>query len=202
MTVRTVHRFTACLLLVFLAAHLVNHLVAICGVPAHIEWMHITRAYYREPFVEFVLLTAFGVQMITGITRLVAGWRTRTGGVAWLQAATGGYLLLFLLIHISAVLAARSDGVDTNFHFAAAGMHAGLGWFFVPYYAAAVASVFIHLGCATYWQMHDKGHPAAALNLLWTMAVVGAGLAAVIVALLAGLLVPVDIPASYLAPFQ
>jgi len=203
MLVRTVHRWSALLIIIFLIAHIGNHLIALGGVAAHISAMENLRLIYRYPVVEGVLLIAFAVQITTGVTRVVAGWRKRSGGVAWLQAGTGLYIATFLLIHVGAVLTARSDGVNTNFHFAAAGMHVeGFVWFFTPYYSLAVASLFTHIGCALYWAKLDRGQPVAARRRLQAMAAMGIATGATIVATLAGWIVPVIIPASYLSAFS
>jgi hypothetical protein len=112
--------------------------------------------------------------------------------LAWAQAASGAYVALFLAIHVGAVLAGRAGGLDTNFYFAAAGLHV---WpfvlFFAPYYFLAVAALFVHLGCAL-----RRGNAVVALSS-------GAGIvvAGVIVAALMGQVVPVEIPAQYLQTF-
>lgn len=201
MILRRIHRTTAFLLGLFLLAHIANHLIALAGVPAHIAAMDGLRTVYRNRFIEPLLLVAFLLQIVTGGTRLIAGWRARKGKIAWLQAATGAYLALFLLIHVSAVLSGRAAGVDTNFNFAAAGMHVPkLPWFFVPYYTLSVACLFTHLGCAGFWAMSDLGRPKAARNVLASLAAAGTMIACIISATLAGQFVPVEIPMSYLKP--
>ncbi|MFM5906912.1 MAG: hypothetical protein ACKOPO_04905 [Novosphingobium sp.] len=198
---RRIHRATALLLGLFLLAHIGNHLIALAGVSAHIAAMEGLRAIYRNPLIECLLLAAFALQMVTGGARLIAGWRGRKGKVAWLQAGTGAYLAVFLFIHVSAVSGARTGGVDTNFHFAAAGLHVPhLPWFFVPYYTLAVACLFTHLGCAGFWALLDRGRKRQAGRFLVGMAAAGGLIATVITAILAGLIVPVEIPASYLRP--
>lgn len=202
MPVRTIHRWSAMVLLLFLILHIGNHLAALGGVPAHIAAMDKLRLVYRNPLAELLLLIACAVQIVTGMTRVIAGWRQRRGRVAWLQAATGLYIATFLLIHVGAVLTARSTGVDTNFYFAAAGMHVpGFIWFFVPYYGLALFSLFAHAGCAAYWAMHNRGAYQSARTMLGTMIAAGMICAATIVAVLAGWLVEVRIPASYLSAF-
>lgn len=202
MLVRTIHRWSAGVLVIFLSVHLANHLVALAGVSAHLATMELLRTVYRAPIVEPVLLAAFAIQITTGLTRVVAGWQARSGRVAWLQAGSGLYIALFLVIHVAAVLTARSDGVDTNFHFAAAGLHvAGYKWFFAPYYSLAVASVFAHVGCALYWMQQDRADAVAAQRAITVMIGLGVIAAGLIVSMMAGFIVPVTVPGPYLAAF-
>jgi hypothetical protein len=136
----------------------------------------------------------------SGIAMVVRGWQHRVGGIAWLQALSGLYLAIFLLIHVFSVLAGRWFlGLDTNFNFASAGFYIGARWlFFAPYYFLAITSLFTHAGCAAYWNLAKK-RPVIANRLLTLCIVSGAGLALAIVLALAGKLYPVTIPATYLA---
>jgi hypothetical protein len=127
----------------------------------------------------------------------------RRGSVAWLQALSGTYLALFLLIHVSAVMYGRAVlGLDTDFRFAAAGFHVPpWQWFFAPYYFLAVASLFTHVGCAIYWRI---GRMETSLRWPVLAAFVAIGLAAGLLfdLALAGKLYPVDIPPAYRATFS
>jgi hypothetical protein len=147
---------------------------------------------YRQPVLEAVLLACVVLQAGSGLRMLWAGRQRRRGPLAWLQAGSGAYLALFLAIHVGAVLAGRASGLDTNFHFAAAGLHV---WpfvlFFVPYYFLAVAALFVHAGCAL-----RRGRAVVA-----GLSCVGIVVAGLIVATLMGTLTSVEIPARYLATF-
>jgi succinate dehydrogenase/fumarate reductase cytochrome b subunit len=191
---RRLHRAIGALLAVFVAVHVANHLAALAGVDAHVRFMERARLVYRQPVVEGVLLLCVVVQAASGLRMLWAGRQRRRGVLAWLQAGSGAYLAVFLAIHVTAVLAGRAvGGLDTNFYFAAAGLHV---WpfvlFFAPYYFLAVAALFVHLGCAL-----RRGGTVVA----WSS---GAGIvvAALIVAILMGKVVPVEIPVKYLQTFE
>jgi hypothetical protein len=155
--------------------------------------MEAARRVYRQPVVEAVLLLCVVLQAASGLRMLWTGRQRRRGVLPWLQAGSGAYVALFLAIHVVAVLAGRSSGLDTNFHFAAAGLHV---WpfvlFFVPYYFLAVAALFVHVGCAL-----RRGRAVVA-----AFACVGIVVAGLIVATLMGMVVPVGIPARYLATFS
>ena len=199
---RRAHRASALLLVAFACAHIANHLWALRGAAAHIELMDSLRLVYRHPLVEPLLLAAAGIQCASGWALVLLGWRRRTGWLAWLQAASGAGLATFLLVHVASVLYGWSVlGLDTNFYFAAAGLHAGSGaWFFGLYYFLAVLALFTHLGCALAWQV--KGPPAQARrHVIGGAVLMGSIASASIVAALAGLIGPVDIPAAYKARY-
>lgn len=189
---RRLHRAGGALLAVFVAVHVANHLAALAGVETHVRFMEAARRVYRQPVVEAVLLLCVVLQAASGLRMLWAGRQRRRGVLPWLQAGSGAYVALFLAIHVVAVLVGRAGGLDTNFYFAAAGLHA---WpsvlFFVPYYFLAVAALFVHLGCAL-----RRGRAVVA-----GFSAVGIVVAGLIVATLMGLVHPVEIPAKYLQTF-
>lgn len=196
---KSLHRTTAVLIALFAAIHIANHLVAVAGVPVHLEFMKAARGIYRTSVVEWLLLIAVAAQVVSGLVLVITGWRLRRGFVAWLQAACGAYLVFFLLVHVGAVLYGRAVmGLDTNFYFAAAGMHVGsLAWFFVPYYFLAVVALFTHLGCALYWRASG---PRRRLALI-VPATIGCAASLVIVLCLSGVLIPVTVPDAYKATY-
>lgn len=196
---RRAHGLSALVVAAFVAVHLAHHLVALGGVDAHLTFMQAARRVYRHPFLEAVLLAAVALQMVSGLAML-ATRRWPRAPLARLQAVAGLVLACFLLVHVGAVLGARSLlGLDTTFHFAAAGFHAGPWvWFFAPYYGLAVLSWFVHLGCAA---QRRWGRSVGSLRWVGAAAVAGSGVALLILGCLAGVLVAVDIPAPYLAPY-
>lgn len=199
---RRLHRLGAVALTLFVLAHLANHLAALGGVAAHLRFMEAARIVYRQPVVETLLLFAVMVQAGSGLRLLVAGWTRRRGWLAWLQAGSGACMALFLLIHVSAVLFGRAVlGLDTNVHFAAAGLQAWpYSLFFVPYYFLAVLALFTHLGCA----LARRARPAPGRR---TAAVVvamclGAVVSGIVVAALMGMLYPYGVPQAYLQTYR
>jgi succinate dehydrogenase/fumarate reductase cytochrome b subunit len=201
MTLRRAHLLTACLLLLFLAAHLANHMMAIAGTGRHIAVMEALRAIYRHPLVEPALLGAFALQAFLGLRLL---WRSRgapSHPVATLRKLSGAYLAFFLLVHVGAVLAGRYWlGLDTNFWFAAAGYQAGaMIFWFVPYYFLAVLALFMHLGCAAYWISGGAG--ARSRSLLAGIAGAGFVISGLISAALLGAFEVFEVPARYLATY-
>ena len=110
--------------------------------------------------MEPVLLLAVLSQVASGSRAAWGAWRApeRLGTVERIQVLSGLVLGSFLSIHVSAVLAGRwLQGLDTNFHFAAAGLHiAPFGWFFAPYYFVGVSALGIHLACALWWRLAHR----------------------------------------------
>jgi hypothetical protein len=201
-TVRKVHRLGAVVVALFVLVHLANHLAALGGIAAHLRFMDGARLVYRQPVVGTLLLLAVVVQAGSGVRLPGAGWTRRGGWLARLQAASGAYLALFLLIHVSAVLFGRIVlGLGTNVHFAAAGLQA---WpyqvFFVPYYFLAVLAVFTHLGCALARRAGPEMGKRAAAVVVPMCA--GAVLSGVVVAALMGKLYPYEVPQEYRTTYQ
>jgi hypothetical protein len=203
MTLRKLHAVSAILVAAFLGLHMTNHLAGLAGVATHIAFMEAARSVYRLYLVEIALLGAIGFQIASGFTLVIRAWKERRGLVPWLQAFSGLYLILFLLIHVGAIMYGRGIlGLDTNFRYAAAGFHVPpWQWFFAPYYFLAVASLFTHIGCAVYWYL-SASRPIVGRNALIVFVAFGVGAGLMIDLSLAGMLYPVDIPAAYRAVYR
>jgi hypothetical protein len=188
MTARGLHRGLALGLGLFLALHLANHLAGLAGQDAHGQVQDALRQVYRARPVEALLLAVLLLQAGLGLWLLS---RRRRWGV---QTVSGAYLALFLTIHLGAVMVARWQGIETDLAFAAAGLHAPAPWpvVFAPYYGLAVLALFLHLSVPL-----GRRHPA----LGGTVAGVGAAVALLLVALLAGLVTPLTIPPDLVAAF-
>lgn len=200
---RKLHAVSAVLIVVFLCLHIANHLAGLAGVAAHISFMEAIRPIYRQPVVEVALLSAFTVQLASGLVLAVRGWKRRQGVVAWLQAGSGIYLAFFVVVHVGSILFGRAVlNLNTNFYFAAAGLHvAPFHLFFAPYYFLAVAALFTHLACAAYW--HTQGRSRTARTLVIAIpSVFGVAASLLIVLSLSGAFYPVNIPESYKATYS
>jgi hypothetical protein len=200
---RGLHLCSALVIAAFLILHMGNHLIGLTGQQAHIAFMAAARRFYRNEYVEPLLLMLVAWQAISGVIMVVRGWKARDGKVAWLQALSGLYLAFFLLNHVGAVVAGRAlFGLDTDFRFAAAGFFVP-PWplFFAPYYFLAVWCLFIHVGCALFWHLGQL-RPALRRRVLSGFVAGGAIIALLIVLSLAGVLYPVDIPDAYRATYR
>jgi len=115
--------------------------------------MNSLRIFYRNIFVETILLCAVFVQIFSGLKLFKANRKTATSNFDKLHIWTGLYLAFFFVIHLSAVLGGRLFlNLDTNFYFGVAGLNSfPLNLFFIPYYALAIISFFGHIAC-----IHNK----------------------------------------------
>ena len=197
------HRVSAILIGLFLILHIGNHLAGLGGQERHIAYMAWARPYYRNALVEPLLLILLAWQIASGLFMAARNWKSRRGGVAWLQVVSGLYLSFFLLIHVVAVMVGRGFlRLDTDFRFAAAGFHVShWEYFFAPYYFLGVASLFTHVGCALYWNLPPSLANRRRLALGAPM-ILGCVLALAIVLSLAGAFHPVDIPPDYRATYS
>lgn len=199
-----IHRGLAVFIIAFVVVHICNHMIGLWGVEAHIQFMESFRKIYRNTYIELALLAAIFTQLSLGIYFVVRSWGYRIGFFRRAQAISGCYLIYFFLAHVSAVLVGRSSfNLDTNFYFAAAGMHVGkLYLAFVPHYFFAVLAFFTHIACALHYHLSAKGYSVAANRYAVGLIAVGALFSALIVMSLAGLFYEVSIPDEYMQFFN
>ena len=122
-------------------------MVSIFGADKHIEVMNTLRLFYRNMFIEIILLMAVLVQIISGIKLFKTNRKIAITPFDKLHIYTGLYLAIFFVIHLSAVIGGRIIlHLDTNFYFGVAGLNSfPLNLFFVPYYGLAILSFFGHI---------------------------------------------------------
>lgn len=146
---RMIHGTSAlCLLVGFLVAHLINHVLAIESVKLHGSAMEWLRFWYRSEHAEPILFVLLLVMIATG-TPLVADHSRRSSDMFRIvQMATGVYIAVFLCAHLLAVVGARSAGVETDWFFATGpdGLLYGRGML-IPYYIFSVFFLVLHVGC-------------------------------------------------------
>ena len=147
MPIKRLHFISGIIISVFTGCHLFNHTYSIFGVDKHIELMNTLRLVYRNIFIEFILIAAVVVQIISGLQLLKGIGKAPTSVFARLQVWTGLYLAFFFVFHLTAVFGGRFLlHLDTNFYFGAAGLNVfPFNLFFIPYYGLAIISVFGHL---------------------------------------------------------
>lgn len=170
------HYFSGIFIAVFVVIHLLNHLVGLGGIPEHIRFMETFRLFYRNIFIEIILLGAVLFQIISGIQLFRAKIKSVDSSLEKIQIWSGLYLAVFFFFHISAVLAGRYLlHLDTNFYFGAAGINTfPFNLFFVPYYGLAMLSFFGHIAA-----VHSKRMKSNFLNISpqgQARAIIGLGL--------------------------
>lgn len=83
------HQASACIIGAYLLVHLINHLLAIHSVEAHMAFMEAFRQLYRRPVVEFVLLGCVLFQGGYGLYFIKNRWGQRHGFFERLQRFQG-----------------------------------------------------------------------------------------------------------------
>ncbi|MCU0467261.1 MAG: hypothetical protein MUF58_01555 [Arcicella sp.] len=153
MTVKKLHYISGLTIAIFVGLHLFNHLCSILGANKHIEIMNLLRVFYRNIFVESILLIAVLVQIISGLKLFWANRKTAISNFEKLHIYSGLYLAIFFIIHLSAVLGGRLVlHLDTNFYFGVAGLNTfPFNLFFIPYYGLAIFAFFGHIAA-----IHNK----------------------------------------------
>jgi hypothetical protein len=153
MTIKKLHYISGLTITIFIGLHLFNHLCSIFGANKHIEIMNLLRVFYRNIFIEIILLTAVLVQIISGLKLFWANRKTAISNFEKLHVYSGLYLAIFFIIHLSAVLGGRLIlHLDTNFYFGVAGLNTfPFNLFFIPYYGLAIFAFFGHIAA-----IHNK----------------------------------------------
>jgi succinate dehydrogenase/fumarate reductase cytochrome b subunit len=67
MTIKKIHYISGLIITLFVGLHLFNHFCSIIGANKHIEVMNVLRLFYRNSFIETVLLLAVLVQIFSGL---------------------------------------------------------------------------------------------------------------------------------------
>lgn len=111
------------------------------------------RHFYRNVFVETILLIAVAIQIYSGLKLFNINRKLVTSNFDRLHIWSGLYLAIFFVIHLGAVLGGRLYlHLDTNFYFGVAGLNSfPFNLFFIPYYGLAIVSFFGHIA-----SIHNK----------------------------------------------
>lgn len=147
MNKRKIHFVSGAIITIFIILHLFNHFYSIFGVDKHIEIMTSLRLFYRNIFIETILLLAVFVQVFSGFKLFMEKRKSANTWLDKLQIWSGFYLAVFFIFHLSAVFVGRHFlNLDTNFYFGVAGLNTfPVSLFFIPYYALAILSFFGHI---------------------------------------------------------
>jgi hypothetical protein len=102
------------ILLLFVGPHIGTHLAGFWSGSAHTEIMNASRRIYRNDIVQSILLALIGFQILSGIVLVRGKMRMPSDIFGTVQTIFGAYIGVYFLAHMTAVFAARSAGVDTN----------------------------------------------------------------------------------------
>lgn len=147
MNIKKLHYISGLTITIFVGLHLLNHCYSILGANKHIEVMTTLRHFYRNIFVETLLLLAVATQIYSGLRLFKTKRQTAKTFFQKLHIWTGLYLAIFFIIHLSAILTGRLVlKLDTNLYFGVAGLNSfPFNLFFIPYYFLATVSFFGHI---------------------------------------------------------
>jgi hypothetical protein len=147
MNIKKIHFISGLTIAIFVGFHLFNHCYSILGADKHIVVMTTLRHFYRNIFVETILLLAVAGQIYSGLKLFKTKRQTAEALFEKIHLWTGLYLAIFFVIHLCAVIAGRLLlNLDTNFYFGVAGLNSfPFNLFFIPYYLLAVVSFFGHI---------------------------------------------------------
>lgn len=157
MGIRKIHYLSGLTISIFVGLHIFNHAWSIFGADSHIELMKTLRIFYRNIFIEPIIMLSAFVQIISGLNLFKSSRKTAISNFDKLHIWTGLYLAVFFIIHLSAVLGGRLFlHLNTNFYFGVAGLNSfPFNLFFIPYYALAILSFFGHVA-----SIHSKKNEA------------------------------------------
>lgn len=197
-----VHQFSGLLVGTFIVFHLLNHLMALFGIEAHLFTMELFRKVYRNPILEALLFISIASQIGSGLY-FAFKFKVRT---QWdrLQKWSGIYLAFFFIMHLSGVLGfGRGQlGIDTNFYFAATPLLIyPYKIFFIPYYGLAVLSVFVH-GAAIYEHRGISRGRKESFSWSPVILTIGTIAALALINTFSGAFYQITSPDEYMAMFQ
>ncbi|HEY3406347.1 MAG TPA: hypothetical protein VGK59_23325 [Ohtaekwangia sp.] len=173
--IKKIHYITGILLGLFIGLHIVNHLMIVKGENAHIHFMKSIRSFYRNPFVETILLLAVLTQVSSGITLARKRWNNAITTFEKLQLWSGLFFVYFLVSHTSAVLIGRHVlHLDTNLYYGASPLNNNpLKFYFIFHYGIALLAFFVHVGCAHHAKMKRFIHERTAIRQSWIIMILG-----------------------------
>jgi hypothetical protein len=145
------HGVSAVLLVAFVLVHLLNHLLGAWSGSLHVTFMTVARVVYRSPLLEAILAASLLFQTASGLVLLRR--QLSSPVMSWLntlRTASGTYLALFLMSHLSAVFSARLRHHDTNWVWLTTNNFLTDDWSarLVPYYFLSIIAFGLHVGCA------------------------------------------------------
>lgn len=151
-TIRVTHGISASAIIVlFLALHIINHLLGLFGAETHAAFMKMARHLYRAKPIEPALVALLLFQVASGIWLSRTYMRERMDQFRAFQLASGIYLAFYAVGHMDSVffLARTYLGTDPDWAFAT-GAPQGLirdSWNIrlVPHYWLGVFFVLSHL---------------------------------------------------------
>lgn len=193
--VRRYHYLSGLILALFIGVHIFNHLLVLVSEDVHIAFMNMARKVYRNPVVETILLMVVMVQAVTGIILVIKKRKHIISSFDRLHVYSGLYLSYFMIVHVAAVLYGRFVlQLDTNLYFGAGVMASFPAMLvYIPYYALALLSFFIHVACIHRIKMEK--YSSAVVAQKQSRAIIAAGI--IITVLVVTKMATLTLPAGF-----
>lgn len=194
-----IHAYSACVLSLFILAHLTNHLMAWEGIAVHQHIMDTLRLVYRHPIGECILMLSVLAQVLTGMLHIRrTGWK-QTAFFDKLQMYSGAYLCFFLLAHTTAIWNARLLlDLETGFYFGS------MVWLVQPYqyifglyYLLGILAFVSHIACALRWRLMSRLGTRNTNLLAWGIMLLGVFIWLTIALIFSGCLYEIQLPEVY-----
>lgn len=106
---KNLHRVSALILSVFVAAHIGNHVAGVFGLEAYFRYLTAVRQIYRHSLGEPILIGLFIIQMFTGLAITIAAFQRREEPklLSWIEIIAAWLFFLFITIHLATIAVTR-----------------------------------------------------------------------------------------------
>jgi len=147
---KNLHRASALVLSVFVAAHIGNHVAGAFGLETYFRYLTAVRQVYRHPIGEPILIGLIIIQMITGLAITVSAFqrRERRKLVSWIEVVAAWLFFLFITIHLASIAVTRFYfEMETDFLWVATMMRPSpLQPFVIAFHFLGIVVVTTHMG--------------------------------------------------------
>lgn len=189
---RTLHRLSAVVLVIFVVAHIGNHIAAAFGVEAHRTVNAFLRRIYRHPIGEPTLIGLIALQIGTGVNLFIASARRNDGSGVQSLAELLSLLafLAFIFVHLAAVAVVRYfEQEQTDFYWISELMSrkTPLQPYIVAFHFLGAAAVSFHAGLGLKYMFKSFGLTRTGHALMIAIILFGVAGGAISVAAYAGL---------------
>jgi len=166
------------IVLLFVGPHLGNHLAGFWSGSVHTEIMSAARRIYRDDIVQPILLALIGFQILSGAVLVRRRMRMPSDIFGTVQTMCGAYVGVYFLAHMTAVFAARSADVDTNWTWLTRPNDSLLASLtklrLIAHYWMGPIAIVAHVACGLRWILLQRDmSPATANRIAWALIALG-----------------------------
>lgn len=163
---KQLHRLTAYFLIVFVIAHIGNHLFLVTGRETYNQVQDVLNAVYRNSFLEPLLIITVCIQVFIGLKMSINSLRRKPKRPFWqrgfwekAQIISGFIFAFFIIEHLLALAVVRwTTTLETEFYWPASVMNgAPFTYYFIPYYFLGVLAIMVHIGIGLRYVVQRSG---------------------------------------------